>query len=333
MLPPSQPPAQHSRTPSLEPKQLTDLRKTPLATSDSAKSTPTPPPMPILPPAQFANSLFGQSNQPPQPSKNLSSFFDQPNMMSNTFSSLATAPPFVGAGQLSASGSSPSSTSAPSPLASLALSNQNDKTSPSVIFTPIPTKPPSIPPVITSPIQAPTLPPVSLPPPMSMPASIPPPPLSGASSSTTGSANPFSAKGALNKKVYDTSVSVIPAGNTTFLNPVSQPDLSVPQTGADLFVPKPPSSSDLASMVASQSTNQPGYMPQPPAPVLPQTSIPPSLFNSPTVPMSDQANNYPIGLISQYFFSLNLFIYIFLLKIYLTFVCKCDWHNLKFDIL
>lgn len=86
----------------------------------------------------------------------------------------------------------------------------------------------------------------NLPPPSSLP-SVPPPPSSISTNSSIS--NPYSAKGALNKKVYDTGISVLPINqNQSFLNPVSDPN--IPNSG--LFIP--PTASPNPSPVFPPST-------------------------------------------------------------------------------
>jgi hypothetical protein len=84
-------------------------------------------------------------------------------------------------------------------------------------------------------------PPSSIPPPMS----IQPPP-ANSTKPASGSANPYSARGALNKKVYDTGIPVAPvAQNPTFLKPLDNNDAqmanNLPPTTGSLYIPTPTS--------------------------------------------------------------------------------------------
>lgn len=93
----------------------------------------------------------------------------------------------------------------------------------------------------------------NLPPPTSI-ASVPPPPSSIPAS--ISSSNPYSAKGALNKKVYDTGISVLPVNqNQPFLNPVSDPN--IPNSG--LFIPPTPSPNPSPVITATGSASSIPY--------------------------------------------------------------------------
>ena len=134
--------------------------------------------------------------------------------------------------------------------------NSENKTAPppatNTIFAPIPTKPAQI-------SNPPTL--SNLPPPLSMP---PPPPSTGLS---TGS-NPYAAKGALNKKVYDTgivSVAPVQAMNPAFIKPDP-----IAEQSNNLFMPPPVSTSSSSSSLSSTLLASPPSFP----------SAPPNSLNS-----------------------------------------------------
>ncbi|CAF0756487.1 unnamed protein product [Brachionus calyciflorus] len=126
----------------------------------------------------------------------------------------------------------------PAPVSALFAETKTSFFDSPQVITPVATKAPTPPntssifnstqPLNLAPITANLLPPSLIPPPSTIPPSaiIPPP-------NATGS-NPYSAKGALNKKVYDTGISVLPINqNQTFLKPVT--DQTLPNSG--LFIP------------------------------------------------------------------------------------------------
>lgn len=111
-----------------------------------------------------------------------------------------------------------------------------------------------LPPLLTSTLP----PPSSIPPPMS----IQPPPASLTTAAASGSANPYSARGALNKKVYDTGIPVAAvAQNPTFLKPLDNNDAQIaanmaPPTTGSLYIP-PPASANVASPFPTTPLNTP----------------------------------------------------------------------------
>lgn len=104
----------------------------------------------------------------------------------------------------------------------------------------------------------------SLPPPSSIPPPmiIQPPPPASSTTVTTGSANPYSARGALNKKVYDTGIPVAAvAQNPTFLKPIDNNDAQMPTnvpaaTTGGLYIP-PPAPANVASSFPTTPLNTP----------------------------------------------------------------------------
>ena len=140
------------------------------------------------------------------------------------------------------------------PLLGLSADNARPLSSSAQLHAPIPTRPPqTFPPVANSSLASLVAPPISLPPPVSL--SAPPPPSSLTASASSGAANPYSAKGALNKKVYDTGIPVVAMPQPSIL-PTSAnrlPDISeTPMTmngnsnGMTMFAPtQPPSSTYL----------------------------------------------------------------------------------------
>ena len=242
----------HSRNASTD---IKDALKKPDSATDSASRTPT--------------NVFNNID-----TKSASSFFDQSIPNKNTFNPLL-----------------PVQTETPSATVEAArnkLENLSTKlTSPS-IFAPIPTKP------ITSSLFTPTNlpqlgpktslglsnvpPPVStlpstFPPPVTNIPSIPPlltqspsipPPITGPTLS-----NPYSAKGALNKKVYDTGIPV--AQPITTPSAFLVPQMTVPEKPSiDLFVPPTnptesqlPDSNNLSNNIQSSVSTIPS-IPSPP---------------------------------------------------------------------
>ena len=191
-------PISHSRTPSMEVKDLVTLKP--------------------------ATNLFpGQAKTP-------SSYFDQPSLNAGSFltesSSALTKPPQL------FKPVQPFESLKSEPLLSNSASASNMQ---------------SMIPNLSSPLSSQVLPPTSLP---------PPPPTLNAS----GSSNPYAAKGALNKKVYDKVVNIAPiAPVNSFLNnaPIEK--------AADLFAQTTPNA--VQPLINS--------------PLMP-TSTPPSLFMPPS---------------------------------------------------
>lgn len=101
----------------------------------------------------------------------------------------------------------------------------------------------------------PTIPPSNMAPPIPPPSIIPPP----AVSANSGTSNPYAAKGALNKKVYDNIVNTTPINQPpTFLtSPQTQapftPPSAIDTTASNMFVPPNPLPSQ---MPPSQSYQQ-----------------------------------------------------------------------------
>lgn len=130
-----------------------------------------------------------------------------------------------------------------------AASQPTDVNAISSLFTPVPSKPLNSFPIQTN---SPILTSLSnLPPPSAVP-----PPLSKA----TTSSNPYAAKGALNKKVYDNVIPIaqIPNSNTTpaiFLNPVTNENIQAQQI--DMFTPLAKSGSNTS--LAPSFNNQPMF--------------------------------------------------------------------------
>jgi hypothetical protein len=150
--------------------------------------------------------------------------------------------------------------------------NTENKTAPppasNPIFAPIPTKPAQIsnPPALSN-----------LPPPLSMP----PPPAPPSTGLSAGS-NPYAAKGALNKKVYDTgivSVAPVQALNPAFIKP--EP---IAEQSNNLFMPPPLSASSSSSSLSSALLASPPSFP----------SAPPNSLNSSIAspPLSVASNLY-----------------------------------------
>ena len=202
----------HSRTPSAEVKDI------------SANMFKLPPQIPLT--QNFPNLT------PTNLSNNsAASFFDQKNgsSLTNIFAPPNTATVQQNTNNLSAENK---------------IQNVSLPTLP--IHAPIPTKPPSqFPGLTTSNPNVSTsnanpqfssliAPPVSLPPPISMP----PPPSTNLTSGTTG-ANPYAAKGALNKKVYDTGIPVVTLAPPNSL-PNSMPKPPEIETSPSNFPNVPP---------------------------------------------------------------------------------------------
>jgi hypothetical protein len=153
---------------------------------------------------------------------------------------------------------------------------------PSQLLAPIPTKPlqfpiPTLTPLINPQLASTIAPPISLP---------PPPPSSSVSHSSSG-ANPYSAKGALNKKVYDTGVPVVslpppslPLGklpevtetsSNAFMNnssmamplvspPIQPPMLQTMDSTSMLFQPPVQSSNVSSTSLNNFQVQNPGYV-------------------------------------------------------------------------
>lgn len=133
-----------------------------------------------------------------------------------------------------------------------AASQPTDVNAISSLFTPVPSKALNSFPIQTN---SPVLASLSnLPPPSAVP-----PPLSKASTSS----NPYAAKGALNKKVYDNVIPIaqIPNSNTTpaiFLNPVTNENIQAQQI--DMFTPLAKSGSNTS--LAPSFNNLPMFNPE-----------------------------------------------------------------------
>jgi len=228
----------HSRTPSVEIKEV--MKPGDLsATLNASKISP---------------SMFNQQ------AKNAANFFDQlntekaPSPFANGANKLPLQPPIITPVAIK-----PNCQTPPEPTLQISQPPANPATqSPSQML----------------PLSTSTLPPPSsLPPPMS----IQPPPALLASSTTSGSANPYSARGALNKKVYDTGIPVATVTqNPTFLKPLDNND------------------AQMASNVPSPTTGS-LYIP-PPAPV---PSFPTTPLNTPQTPLTNPLVN-PASQFSQF---------------------------------
>jgi hypothetical protein len=249
-------------------------------------------------------SASNQTSTALKPPPATASFFDQQNSgtASTLFNSLASDP----------ASSSVSQASIAPPSAS-------------GVFSSLPTKPaglatlpnlPSLPPQLAPPLNLPpTLPGLNIP---GMPAiptlNIPhvPPPMQIPAVATAG-ANPYSAKGALNKKVYDPNIVPTVAAQApsftaaaSFLN-TEQQQQHQPQATSNIFVPPPSSSSSTASTlttsVSSASLQQLGAttLPTPPGPTNQATSTmmnfnqqqTSSLFSGPPQPQIISNNLLP----------------------------------------
>jgi hypothetical protein len=224
----------HCRTPSTEIKKTLEITAAALSSPFNKSSSNSPSTQTL-----FSNANLTNSNS----SQNLSSFFDNHNL-----------------GATINTGFTPVTTTPVSPTSHSVLSNSDALKPPpplnsSNILTPIATKPVLTPAssVVSPPIQLPpitnnvasilgNLPPLpvsNLPP----PSQIPPP------STSASASNPYSARGALNKKIYDTSIVLtapITSNVSTFIqSPQSlgvSEKTSLTNTGA-LFKPPPLSTS------------------------------------------------------------------------------------------
>jgi len=150
---------------------------------------------------------------------------------------------------------------------------------PSQLHAPIPTKPlqfpiPTLTPLINPQLASTIAPPVSLPP----PTSLPPPP---STSSLSSGSNPYSARGALNKKVYDTSVPVVS------LPPPSFPLGKLPEAAESPSASSFMNNSMPMHLVPSSSSQQP--------PLLQTMDTSSMIFQPPTQAPSTNVNSTPLN--------------------------------------
>lgn len=144
------------------------------------------------------------------------------------------------------------------------------------IHAPIASRPPALtPPTLNANLTS------TLPPPSSIASVAPPPPSNPVAGSTS---NPYSARGALNKKVYDTGISVLPVNqNQSFLNPIS--DSTIPNNG--LFIPPAPS----PTQAPANTIQPPSSVPTIPFPQPIQPTI--NNFASPSLPLQQPSITVP----------------------------------------